>query len=218
MLLLKCFRGDIMSNINLEEINFCDASNKYLVPVGISNKHVHVSADHCEILFGKGAGLTPTKDLSQPGQFACNEVVNVVGPKGCLEKVRILGPFRSQTQVELAQTDARTLGLNVPLRNSGDLAGSPGCVLVGPKGYVILKEGVIIANTHIHLSAEQGKELGIRDKELVDIYFKAEKRGALLGVLARVNEEYEMDLHIDTDEANAFRVKNGDKALLVKRD
>ena len=206
-----------MTSFDLEKVDFSDASNKFLVPVGISNKHVHVSREDCEILFGKGASLTPTKDLSQPGQFACNETVNVVGPKGCLEKVRILGPFRKETQVEVSQTDARSLGLNVPLRNSGDLKGTPGCVLVGPKGYVILTEGVIIANTHIHLSTAQGKALAVTDKELVDIYFKGEKKGAILGVLARVNDDYEMDLHMDTDEANAFRVCNGNKALLVKR-
>ena len=207
-----------MTIINIDEVDFTDLNNKNLVPIGISNKHVHVSKEHCQALFGEGGCLTSIKDLSQPGQFACDETVTIVGPKGTLEKVRILGPYRNQTQVEVSQTDARTLGIKAPLRNSGDLKGTPGCVLAGPKGYVILNEGVIIANTHIHLSSSQGGKLNVKDKELVDIYFKGEKKGAIFSVLARVGDDYELDLHIDTDEANAFRVNNGDKALLVKRD
>jgi putative phosphotransacetylase len=195
-----------------------DSSNPFIVPVGISNRHLHVSQEHLEQLFGAGATLTNIKDLTQPGQYACAECVNVVGPKGLIEKMRILGPARPQTQVELAQTDARKLGINAPLSNSGQLAGTPGCVLVGPKGYVILEEGVIVAKPHVHLHTSDGERLGLQDKELVDIYFTGAKSGAIFNIMARVHAEFALDVHVDTDEANAFQLGNNAKALLVKHE
>jgi putative phosphotransacetylase len=198
-------------------IDFTDKNNINLIPIGVSNRHLHLSQADVEILFGAGYQLTNRKDLSQPGQFACNETVHIVGHKGILQNVRILGPARKQTQVELAQTDAIKLGIKAPLRSSGDLAGSAGCVLVGPAGYVTLCEGVIVAKPHIHLHISDGEALGLKDKEFVDLYFKSDKPGALFGVQVRIHKDFAMDLHLDTDEANALQIKNYDKALLVKR-
>jgi len=205
-----------MSAIDVNAIDLNDSNNPYIVPVGISNRHLHVSQEHLEQLFGAGATLTNIKDLTQPGQYACDECVNVVGPKGMIEKMRILGPVRPQTQVEVAQTDARKLGIKALLRNSGDLAGSPGCVLVGPKGYVVLSEGVIIANPHVHLHTSDGERLHIQDKELVDLYFSGAKSGAIFNIIARVHPEFALDVHVDTDEANTYQLGNNAKALLVK--
>ncbi|MGI5891842.1 MAG: phosphate propanoyltransferase [Bacillota bacterium] len=206
-----------MTCIDLKNINFTDTNNVNLINIGISNRHLHISQEHLEKLFGEGYQLTNLKDLSQPGQYACNETVHVVGHKSCIQNVRILGPVRKQTQVELAKTDAIKIGIKAPLRSSGDLAGSPGCVLVGPCGYVVLEEGVIIAKPHIHLNTSQGEAIGVKDKELVDVYFKGPKEGALFNVEVRVHETFDMDLHLDTDEANTFQLKNKDKALLVKK-
>jgi putative phosphotransacetylase len=207
-----------MPVIDPRTIDLSDSTNPFIVPVGISNRHLHVSQEHLELLFGKGATLTNIKDLTQPGQFACDECVNVVGPKGMMEKMRILGPVRPQTQVELAQTDARKLGIKALLTNSGQLAGSPGCVLVGPKGYVIIDEGVIVAKPHIHLHTSDGERLGIKDKDLVDIYFTGVKSGAIFNMSARVHPEFALDVHVDTDEANAFLLGNNATALLVKHE
>ncbi len=206
-----------MSYIDLEKIDFNDADNPNLLPVGISNRHLHLSREHLEVLFGKNAALTETKALSQPGQFATAETVTVVGPKGSIKNVRVLGPVRPQTQVELAQTDARKIGIKAPLRVSGDLKGSAACVLVGPAGYVLLEEGVIVAKPHLHLHTKQGEALGVKDKDRVDLYFKGAKEGAIFNIIARVGDTGEMDFHLDTDEANAFQVVPGQRVLLIKR-
>ena len=205
-----------MNWTEISTIDFKDASNPLLISVGISNRHLHLAQEHVEKLFGADASLTNIKDLGQPGQYACAECVNIVGPKGMLENVRVLGPNRPETQVELAQTDARKLGIKAPLRNSGDLNGTPGCVLVGPKGYVVLEQGVIVANTHIHLHTSDGERLGITDKELVDVYFKGQKTACLYNVVARVHPDYAGDMHVDTDEANALLLENDAKGLIVK--
>lgn len=209
-----------MSDIFREQISttdFQDESNPFLIPIGVSNRHLHISEKDFETIFGAGKTLTSMKDLSQPGQFACQETVHVVGPKGMIENMRILGPFRGQTQIEVSQTDARKLGIQPPLRHSGDLAGTPGCVLVGPKGYVVLDSGCILAKTHIHMSLEEGARLGVSDKELVDVYVKSERPLCFIDVMARVHKDYRLDFHIDTDEANAAGVKTGDKVLLIKK-
>lgn len=209
-----------MSYISMEELNaidFQNDSNPFLIPIGVSNRHLHISQADFEAIFGEGKTLTNIKDLSQPGQFACQETVHVVGPKGMIENMRILGPFRKQTQIEVAATDARKLGIQPPLRHSGDLENTPGCVLVGPKGFVILNSGCILAKTHIHMSVEEGEQLGVKDKELVDVYVKSERPLCFMDVMARVNPEYRLDFHIDTDEANAAGVTTGDKVLLVKK-
>lgn len=178
-------------------------SNTFIVET--SARHVHLTQEDLETLFGKGASLTHKKDLSQPGQFACEERVEVVGPKKSLAGVSILGPVRPSTQVELSSTDARSIGLTAPIRESGDIAGSAGCKLVGPCGEVELKEGVIVAKRHIHLTPADAAELGVKDKEVVYVKVDTDGRKAILGdVVCRVSDKFARAMHIDTDEANAI--------------
>ncbi len=173
------------------------------VLVEISARHVHVTKDTLETLFGCGHCLTNKKDLSQPGQFACEEKVTVVGPKGSL-KASILGPCRSADQVELSLTDARSIGVAAPIRESGDVAGSGACKLVGPCGEVELTEGVIAAKRHIHMTVADGEKYGIVDKQIVSVKIPTEGRALIFGdVVARVSDSYALAMHIDTDEANA---------------
>ena len=141
----------------------------YEVKIGLSNKHLHLQKEHIEILFGKGHELTPTKPLVQPGQFACEEKVDIVGPKNTLKGIRVLGPARPETQVEVAMTDARTLGIKAPVRESGKLEGTPGCKIVGPCGEVEIDHGVIVALRHVHLSPAQAEVAGVNDKVIVSI-------------------------------------------------
>ena len=172
--------------------------------VETSARHVHVTEEQIAILFGEGAVLHNKKDLSQPGQFACEERVTVVGPKKPIPNVSILGPGRKAAQVEVSYTDARTLGLDVPVRESGDIAGTPGCKLVGPCGEVDLTEGVIIAKRHIHVTPEEAAEYGIEDKQVVSVEIESADRPAILGgVVVRVSPKFSAAMHIDTDEANA---------------
>jgi len=191
---------------------------KWAVPLGISNRHIHLSKEHITALFGEGYELQGIKDLSQPGQFACKEVVTVVGSKGVLQGVRILGPARKQTQVELSQTDARQLGINAPLRESGDVNGTPGCIIIGPKGPLMIDQGCIIAKTHVHFHTDDGARLNIKDGEKIDLLVKGEKTVCFCGVTARVGDTMKLDFHLDTDEANAALAKNGDIAYIVNRD
>ena len=176
-------------------------SNKVLVET--SARHVHVTQQDLETLFGKGAALTPKKDLSQPGQFACTERVDVVGPKKTISGVTILGPVRSATQVEVSLTDARTLGVSAPVRESGDIAGSAPCKLVGPCGEVELDHGVIAALRHVHLSAAQAEEAGVKDKDVISIKIGGERGLVFDNVLVRAGEGHEREVHLDTDEGNA---------------
>jgi len=173
--------------------------------VETSARHVHVSQEALETLFGKGAALTHKKDLSQPGQFACEERVTVVGPKKELPNVSILGPVRPATQVELSATDARSIGLSAPIRESGDVAGSAPCKLVGPCGEVEISEGVIVAKRHIHLTPADAEELGVKDKDVVWVKIDTPERKAVLGdVVCRVSDKFARAMHIDTDESNAI--------------
>ena len=179
----------------------------YEVKIGLSNKHLHLSAEHIEALFGAGHELTPTKPLVQPGQFACEEKVDIVGPKGTLKGVRVLGPARPETQVELAMTDARGLGIKAPVRESGKLEGTPGCKLIGPCGEVELTEGVIAAKRHIHMTPDDAEKYGIADKQIVSVKVETNGRSLVFGdVIARVSPSYALAMHIDTDEANAALV------------
>lgn len=172
--------------------------------VETSARHVHVTQEHLEILFGKGAALTKKKDLSQPGQFACEERVTVVGPKKELKGVSILGPVRKATQVELSATDARSIGIAAPIRESGDIAGSGACKIIGPEGDVEIAEGVIVAKRHIHLTPADAEELGVKDKQIVCVKIDTPERKAILGdVVCRVSENFARAMHIDTDESNA---------------
>lgn len=172
--------------------------------VETSARHVHVTQEHLEILFGKGYELTKKKDLSQPGQFACEERVTVVGPKKELAGVSILGPVRPETQVELSATDARSIGIVAPVKESGDIAGSGACKLIGPAGEVEISEGVIVAKRHIHLTPADAEELGVTDKQVVWVKLETPERSAILGdVICRVSDKYARAMHIDTDESNA---------------
>ena len=177
------------------------------VLVEISARHVHVSEEHLEILFGKGYKLTPKKDLSQPGQYACEERVTVVGPKKELAGVSILGPCRKATQIELSLTDARAIGVKAPIRESGDIAGSGACKLIGPAGEVELTEGVIAAKRHIHMTTADAEKYGIKDSQIVSVKIPTEGRALIFGdVVARVSDSYALAMHLDTDEANAAAI------------
>ncbi|WP_114379253.1 phosphate propanoyltransferase [Paenibacillus prosopidis] len=185
------------------------------VPIGVSARHIHLSDEHVELLFGKGYTLTEMKPLSQPGQYAANETVAVVGPKGTFAKVRILGPTRKRTQLEVSRTDAFALGVNPPVRESGDIAGSAGITLQGPAGEIKIEEGVIVAARHIHFHTSDAERFGIGDKQSLRVRFSGERGVVFENVIARVSEQYALDMHIDTDEANAAGVKNGDTAEIV---
>ena len=172
--------------------------------VETSARHVHLSQEDLITLFGEGATLTPKKDLSQPGQFACEERVTVVGPKGQINKVIVLGPARPASQVEVSLTDARTLGVDAPVRESGDVAGSAGCKLVGPAGEVEIAEGVIVAKRHIHITPEDAAKFGVEDKQVVSVKIDSADRTTVFGdVVCRVSPKFAAAMHIDTDEANA---------------
>jgi putative phosphotransacetylase len=185
------------------------------VPIGISARHIHLSADHIEILFGSGYSLKELKPLSQPGQFAAEETVAVIGPKGCFEKVRILGPSRKLTQLEISRTDSFQLGINPPVRESGNIEGTPGIKIVGPAGEIELDKGVIVAARHIHFHTSDAEKWGIKDRELLKVKVNGERPLILENVLARVSDQYSLDMHIDTDEANASGVRNGDLAEIL---
>lgn len=190
-------------------------SKEFLVE--ISSRHVHVTKETLETLFGAGYELTPKKDLSQPGQFACEERVTVVGPKKELAGVSILGPCRSADQVELSATDARSIGVKAPIRESGDVAGSGACKLVGPCGEVELSEGVIVAKRHIHMTPEDADILGVKDAEIVNVKVTTDGRSLIYGdTVVRVSPKYALAMHVDTDEANAAAIPGSCMATIVK--
>ena len=176
-----------------------------------SARHAHITQETLETLFGKGATLTNKKDLSQPGQYACEERVAVIGAKGQFPAVSILGPTRPSSQVELSASDARSIGVAAPIRESGDTAGSGACKLVGPKGEVELSEGVIVAKRHIHLTPADAEEFGVSDKEIVSVKAESADRSCIYeDVVVRVHENFALAMHIDTDESNAaYGVKEG---------
>jgi len=190
-------------------------SNKVLVET--SARHLHVSRKDLDILFGEGYELTPKKDLSQPGQFACEERVDVVGPKKTIPGVSILGPVRPDTQVELSLTDARSIGVAAPIRESGDIAGSGACKLVGPKGEVEIPAGVIAAKRHIHMTPADAEVFGVQDKDIVSVKIDDNGRGLVFGeVIVRVSPSYALAMHIDTDESNAACVAPGTMGTVIK--
>lgn len=193
--------------VELEHHNLLQKGRKTEVPVSISARHLHLQQEHVELLFGVGYELSRFKEISQPGQFACNEKVTLKGPKGTIENVRILGPLRKQSQIEISRTDARKLGISPPVRNSGNLAGSEAITLIGPKGSILLEEGCIIADRHIHMTPQDARDFGVRDKQKVSVLVEGEKAGVMGQVTIRVNERYALDMHIDTDDANAFDLK-----------
>ena len=186
------------------------------VMVETSARHVHVTEETLEILFGKGYQLTKKKDLSQPGQFACEERVQVIGPKNSFPAVSILGPTRPADQVELSASDARSIGVAAPVRESGDIAGSGACKLVGPKGEVELKEGVIVAKRHIHMTPEDAENYGVKDKQVVSVKVDSPERSLVFGdVVVRVSPKFKLAMHIDTDESNAVMAGRDATGVIV---
>ena len=187
------------------------------VLVEISARHVHLSKEHLEVLFGAGHELTHKKDLSQPGQYACEERVTVRGERGELKNVSILGPTRPATQVELSLTDARTVGIKALVRESGVIEGTAGCKLVGPKGEVEISCGVIAAKRHIHMTPADAEEFGVSDKEIVNVKVETEGRSLIFGdVVVRVNPNFAAAMHIDTDESNAALATPGLMGEIIK--
>ncbi len=185
------------------------------VPIGVSARHIHLSKEHIALLFGAGYELKEMKALSQPGQYAAEETVAVVGPKGRFDKVRILGPARSKSQLEISRTDAFALGVNPPVRESGHIDGTPGIKVIGPAGEVELEEGVIVAARHIHFHTDDAAKWGIADKQELTVRVEGERGVTFEHVIARVSDQFALDMHIDTDEANAAGIKTGDIGVIL---
>lgn len=180
------------------------------IPVGVSSRHVHLSQPDLEALFGRGFRLAEHRPLFQPGQFAADAVVSIVGPRGMIDRVRVIGPPRKATQVEISRTDAFRLGIDTPVRASGDLAGTPGLRLIGPRGEVSLDQGTILAHRHIHMNPRDAQRLGVRDRDRLRVRTPGVRAVDFANVLVRVNEGYALELHLDTDEANAAFLCSGD--------
>jgi len=185
------------------------------LPVNISARHVHLCPEHIEFLFGKNHSLTPVRDLMQPGEFAAKEQVIMVGPKGILQNVRVLGPPRKTTQVEISRTDAYTLGLTPPVRDSGNHEGTPGCILVGAMGGLKIERGVILAERHIHMPQDLAEKMGLKDRQMVKVRTDGERKVIFDNVLLRVSPRSVPEMHVDTDEANAAGIENGDMVCLI---
>jgi len=174
----------------------------YFFPVAVSARHVHLAKKDFEALFGPGKTMTRYKDLSQTGQFACEETVEVVGPKGSIKRVRILGPARNETQVEISISDSYTLGIKPEIRMSGNIAGSPGCTLIGPAGKTAISQGVIVAARHVHMTEEQAAAYKVREGDSVFIKLPAPRQGIIGNIVVRIAKDSALDVHLDTDEAN----------------
>ncbi len=179
-----------------------------VIPVGVSVRHVHLSRADCDALFGAGYELTVRRPVTQPGQYVCRETVDVVGPKGEIQRVAIINPLRKETQVEVARTDAIALGVSAPLRESGQLAGTPGVTLRGPKGTVTIERGVILAHRHVHMHPDDARRFGVDDKAMIRVRVGGDREMVFGDVLVRVSDQYALDMHVDTDEANAASLSN----------
>ncbi|RKD32757.1 phosphate propanoyltransferase [Thermohalobacter berrensis] len=190
-------------------------SNNY-IPIGVSNRHIHLCRKDLNLLFGLGYRLTKLKDLNQPGQFAAKETVTIIGPKGIIENVRILGPLRNNTQVEISLNDGFKLGVKPPVRESGNLENTPGIFVKGPKGVVELKRGVIAALRHIHMPKDYAAKFGFKDKQMVSVINNNIRKVTFHNVLIRVSDKYNLEMHIDIDEANCCGLSNGDKVKILK--
>lgn len=188
---------------------------KNVIPVALSNRHAHLSQKDIDLLFGKGYKLTVEKELSQPGQFAAKETVDLVGPKRVLKGVRLLGPPRKESQVELSLTDGFILGINPPVRPSGNIDNTPGISIIGPKGAVVLERGVIGASRHIHMTPQDALKFDLKDGDIVKVKISGIRKTIFDDVTVRVNNEFSTELHLDIDEGNAALVKNGDMAEII---
>jgi len=190
-------------------------TEKKMIPAALSNRHLHLSQEHIDQLFGKKYNLCTLKDLSQPGQFACEEKVDMVGPKGEIKGIRVLGPARMATQIEVSVSDSFVLGVKPPVRDSGDIEGSPGVTLRGPEGEVQLDKGVIIAARHIHMHTTDAENFGVEDKQRVKVRTFGERALIFENVLVRVSPKYALEMHLDTDEGNAAKLRNGTLVELI---
>lgn len=194
-----------------------EKDDEVLIPIGVSNRHIHLSKEDLEFLFGVGYELTNIKSLKQPGQFASKEVVTIKGPKGELEKVRILGPLRNQTQIEISLSDSFKLGVKAPIKESGKLEETPGLKIIGPKGTIETSKGTIVALRHIHMDESTAEKLNLADKDIVDVEVNGVRKGVLGNVLVRVSDKYVLEMHVDMDEANASCLKNGDLVKIIRK-
>lgn len=194
-----------------------NSNEKNLIPIGISNRHVHLCEEHINILFGEKYELTKLKDLSQLGQYACKETVIICGPKGSIEKVRVLGPKRKESQIEVSAGDCIGLGIKSCIKLSGDLKESSALVLVGPKGSVQLRNGVIVAQRHIHMNQNNANELQVKDGELVSIEITGIRGGILNNTCVRVDDSFSLECHLDVEEANAMGLSPNSKIKIIKK-
>lgn len=207
---------EIRKKIEWEVIKIlAQQTGRKLVPAASSNRHVHLSRADVEALFGAGYTLTPFRPLSQPGQFACEETVTLEGPKGSISKIRVLGPERKETQAEISVTDSFKLGIKPVVRMSGELDNTPGGKLTGPKGFVELKKGVVVAARHLHLSADQASGFNLQNGDVVRLKAGGYRPVIFENVIVRSGDGHEMEVHLDTDEANAAMIKNGDFLEIV---
>lgn len=210
--------AEIVKNV-LSELDGVPVSNinNNEVPIGVSNRHIHLSEADLAVLFGEGYELTPIKELSQPGQYACKETLTIIGPSlRPIENVRVLGPVRKSSQVEISATDSYVLKVKPPVRESGKIQGSAPITIIGPKGVVELSEGCIIANRHIHMSPEDGIAFGVKDGDYVTVDAEGKRRTRWYDVQVRVNPDFRLEMHVDTDDANAAGIGNGFKVKVVK--
>jgi putative phosphotransacetylase len=207
--LIEKIVGEVLSQLGTVQVEQAQELPTNAIPIAVSARHVHLSQEHIEVIFGKGYKLTKKSDLSQPNQFAANETVIIAGPKGSLERVRVLGPARSLTQAEVSWTDAMKLGIKPPLRDSGNISGSAAFTLIGPRGSLYLDEGLIIAQAHLHMSPQDAKHLGVQSDEYVTVEVDGVRPISYQNVKVRVSERYRLEMHIDTDEANAGLITQG---------
>lgn len=190
--------------------------NKFGLPIALSNRHLHLCEKDFAQLFGPGCSLTKMRDLSQPDQFAAKEMVTLIGPKGIIEDVRIVGPIRDHSQVELSISDGYQLGITLPIRISGDLQDTPGCVIAGPQGVLQLERGLICAQRHIHMSPEDGVHFGVEDKSIVKVRSFGSRALIFEQVMVRISSNFRLEMHVDIEEGNAAGLHNGDLVLVLK--
>ena len=207
---------DIKRLVTLSVLKKYAADSHYFIPAAVSNRHIHLSQDVLDILFGKGYELKISKPLSQPGQYACEEKLTLLGSKGKIEGIRILGPVRPETQVEISITDSFLLGIKPAIRMSGDLKDTPGGKLIGPQGEYLLPGGIIVSKCHLHASKEQASWYGLKDGDMICVRKKGARTVIFEDVLVRAGDKHSLELHIDTDEANAAVIGNGDLLDLIR--
>jgi putative phosphotransacetylase len=207
---------DIKRLVTFSVLKRCAADSNYIIPAAVSNRHIHLSRDVLDILFGKGYELKQSKPLSQPGQYACEEKLTLVGSKGKIEGIRILGPVRPETQVEISVTDSFLLGIKPVIRMSGDLKDTPGGKLIGPKGEYQLQSGVIVAKCHLHASKEQAAWYGLKDGVTISLRKSGLRTVVFEDVPVRAGDSHSLEFHIDTDEANAAMIGNGDLLEMIR--